>query len=71
MEPMSFSCYLSDRNGTALNPYAPDSIRYKNLSGADDYGEQPVLGQLGEIQTYTMAAVLLEGYITLCVCAGM
>ena len=70
MEPISYPCYLSDRNGTALNPYAPDSIRYKNLSGTDDYGEQPVLDQLGEIRTCATAAVLLEGYITLCVCAG-
>ena len=70
MELLSFPCYLSDRNGTALNPYAPDSIRYKNLSGAGDYGEQPVLGQLGEIRTCATAAVLLEGYITLCACAG-
>jgi hypothetical protein len=70
MEPVTFPCYLSDQDGNAINPLAPDSIRYKNLSGADNFGEQPVFIQTGEIRVYATVAVLMEGYITVCACGG-
>lgn len=70
MESVTFPCYLSDQDGNALDPFAPDSVRYTNLSGTDGCGEQPVLLQTGGILIYTTVAVLMEGYITLCACEG-
>ncbi|MGE4277446.1 MAG: DUF4183 domain-containing protein [Lawsonibacter sp.] len=70
MEPITFPCYLSDQDGTAINPFAPNSILYKNLSGADHFGEQPFFLQTGEVQVYATAAILMEGYITVCACGN-
>ena len=71
MELLTFPCYLSDQDGNALDPFAPDSVRYTNLSEPEGYGEEPILLQTGKIQVCGTAAVLMEGYITLCVCEGM
>lgn len=70
MEPITFPCYLSDQNGTAINPFAPNSILYKNLSGADHFGEQPVFLPSGEIRVYATIAILMEGYITVRACGN-
>lgn len=71
MEPITLQCYLSDKEGNVINPFSPNSIRYKNLSGADNFGEWPIFIKTGEIEVYATIAVLMEGYITLCDYGGM
>lgn len=63
-------CYLSDQNGTALNPTEEGAIGYKDLSAPDAYGEQRAFLPPGELMTFASAAVFIEGYITVLACQG-